>query len=182
MILLQAAAIGLAIGLETWVETWLDWLGSHGWVVALGVGVLVFLVSLTFGRRPIAMPVRPRGGYTPEETVRRAALFAEVGASPAVADALAQGNRVLAIKRYREEHAAGRAEGARAIDALIADAVKKPLIAAGASPAIASALAQGKRINAIKLYRQERHVGLRDAAEAIDRLVRVAHSRAAGDP
>lgn len=160
MILLQVAA------------AWLDWLDSYGWVVALGVAVLVFVVSMLVGRRPTTIPQRPRGGFAPEVIARRTTMFAEAGASTAVADALAQGDRILAIKRYREERDAGLGAGARAIDALLAEVVKKPLIAAGASPAVANALAHGNRFHAIKLYRQEQHVGLRDAAEAIDRLVR----------
>lgn len=148
------------------------WLDTHGWVVALGVGVLVFVVSITVGRRPAAMPLHGRSSATPEEIAQRAAVFIDVGASAAVADALAHGDKILAVKRYREAHDASLADGFHAIDAVLTEAVKKPLIAAGASPAVAHALAHGNRIRAIKLYRREQHVGLREAKEAIDRLAR----------
>src|SRR5260370_8517019 len=47
------------------------------------------------------------------------------------------------------------------------------LLQAGASPRVADLLARGDRISAIKAYRQEHQVGLREAKKEIARLERV---------
>jgi ribosomal protein L7/L12 len=43
----------------------------------------------------------------------------------------------------------------------------------GASPRVADLLARGDRLSAIKAYRQEHQVGLREGKEEIERLERV---------
>lgn len=44
------------------------------------------------------------------------------------------------------------------------------LLQAGASPRVADLVARGDRISAIKAYREEHQVGLREGKEAIERL------------
>jgi len=142
-------------------------------VVVVAVALLSSAIALAvsvWSRRQITM--RPPGPWMmgPEEIAARASQFVAAGASPAVAESLARGDKILAIKRYREEHGVGLREGLAAIQRLAIEPRVEAMSATGASPAVVDALARGKQILAIKRYRQEHGVGLREAKEAIDRL------------
>ena len=122
---------------------------------------LALLVEATLRRRP---PLRP------DEIARRANALLSVGASQEVADALAHGYRINAIKAYREERGIGLRDATVAVDGLNAAARIASLAAAGVSPRVAEALTRGQKIAAIKAYREEHNVGLRQAKSAVERL------------
>lgn len=48
------------------------------------------------------------------------------------------------------------------------EAMRRAALAAGASPAVADELARGNKINAIKAYREEAGVGLKESKDAVD--------------
>lgn len=73
------------------------------WILSL---IVSFATSWRQGRRVEL--------WRDEEGRRRAAL--EAGASPVVADELARGNKIGAIKAYREETGAGLKESKDAVD------------------------------------------------------------------
>ncbi|RAQ98017.1 hypothetical protein [Thermogemmatispora tikiterensis] len=79
-------------------------------VLAL-VGILIALISLLLGRH--AAPVR-----TPEECALIREQLIASGISPRVAEYVAQGKRLEAIKAYREETGQGLKEAVRYIDQL----------------------------------------------------------------
>lgn len=142
-------------------------------VVALPSSAIALAVSI-WSRRQITM--RPPGPRImgPEEIAARTSHFVAAGASPVVAEALARGDKILAIKRYRKEHGVGLREAKATVDRMAIKPRAEAMSAAGASPAVADALARGNQIVAIKLYRQEHGVGLREAKEAIERLARTS--------
>ncbi len=137
--------------------------------IALLSSAIALAVSI-WSRRQIS--TRPPGPQMmgPEEIAARTSQFVAAGASPAVADALARGDKILAIKRYREEHGVGLREAKAAVDRMAIKPRAEAMSATGASPAVADALVRGNQILAIKLYRQEHGVGLREAKVAIERL------------
>ncbi|HZC76451.1 MAG TPA: hypothetical protein VE258_01800, partial [Ktedonobacterales bacterium] len=96
------------------------------------------------------------------------------GASERVAALVAEGHMIEAIKAYRQETGVGLREAKIAIDGLVRRATSRArtrqLMAAGASEQVARLLAAGTTIEAIKAYRQETGVGLREAKIAVDRL------------
>lgn len=86
---------------------------------------------------------------------------------------LAQGKKIEAIKIYREETGAGLADAKQAVEALQAGA---PLPLREMPPMdqwqgdVLRLLAAGKKIQAIKLYREHTGSGLKDAKEAVEAL------------
>jgi ribosomal protein L7/L12 len=86
--------------------------------------------------------------------------------------------RMFAIKRYRESTGAGWADSADAIERMRGGAAAAAGNAAAAPPvsaearAIGDALAAGKTVEAIKLYRAATGVGLKEAKDAIDAIKR----------
>jgi ribosomal protein L7/L12 len=84
---------------------------------------------------------------------------------------LESGNKILAIKRYREETGVGLAEAKAAVESLEAGgSFIKPVQPDDPNVAdeIVTLLSHGEKIKAIKLYRQQFRVGLKEAKEAID--------------
>lgn len=85
---------------------------------------------------------------------------------------LDQGRKIEAIKEYREATGAGLAEAKDAVEALEAGQVlpakglqKAP---AGFEKELLALLEQGKRIQAIKLYREQTGTGLKEAKDALE--------------
>jgi ribosomal protein L7/L12 len=110
-------------------------------------------------------------GEEPDEAVRRA---------------LQEGRKIEAIKRYREQTGLGLREAKDAVDLM-----EKELYLPGATPpsfqhdpgiestsrareepdeAVMRALQEGRKIEAIKLYREQTGLGLREAKDAVERL------------
>lgn len=84
---------------------------------------------------------------------------------------LESGNKILAIKRYREETGVGLAEAKAALESLEAGGVfTKPVQtdAPNVSSEIVTLLSHGEKIKAIQLYRQQFRVGLKEAKESVD--------------
>jgi ribosomal protein L7/L12 len=101
-------------------------------------------------------------------------------ASPSLEDELrgflARGDKIGAIKRYRDATGAGLAEANHAVEAFASGAA----LAAAKAPAaideksleaeVLSALSRDGKIGAIKLYRERTKVGLKDAKDAVEGL------------
>ena len=90
-----------------------------------------------------------------------------------VRELLASGNKIAAVKRYREETGVGLAEAKAAVEALeagnsLADSVTSD--DADLTDQVVSLLERGKKIPAVKLYRDLTGVGLKDAKEAVERI------------
>ena len=84
---------------------------------------------------------------------------------------LESGNKIFAIKRYREETGVGLAEAKAAVELLEADgSFSKPVQPDNphVRSEIVSLLGRGEKIKAIKVYREQFGVGLKEAKEAID--------------
>ena len=92
---------------------------------------------------------------------------------------LGQGEKIAAIKLFREETGFGLAEAKDAVERLAGGA---PLAASdqGQQPSFSDVsdaerpfvelLARGQKIGAIKLYREQRGVGLKEAKDAVEAL------------
>jgi ribosomal protein L7/L12 len=134
-------------------------------VLAALSGALALLSS--FRRRQHRASLRPLWHLRAEEL--RAA-----GASERVATLVAQGDKIAAIRAYRDEMGVGRRAAKTVIDGLAIQVRTRQLLEAGASPRVASLVATGDRIGAIKAYRHEAGVALRAATDYVDGLPRPA--------
>ena len=90
-----------------------------------------------------------------------------------IRELLASGNKIAAVKRYREETGVGLAEAKAAVEALeagnsLADSVTSD--DADLTDQVVSLLERGKKIPAVKLYRDLTGVGLKDAKETVERI------------
>ncbi|MGQ7312259.1 ribosomal protein L7/L12 [Microbacterium arabinogalactanolyticum] len=147
------------------------------WIVAVVV-LLVLVPWATKGMRPKA----PQPPHPPASVAPRALSPAE----SAEIDALVAGDRkIAAIKRLRELQSLGLQEAKDAIDAWVPGTTWTPAAAASASasasasapgdaltPAaraeIAALIADDEKIRAIKRYREETGVGLKQAKDAVE--------------
>ena len=96
---------------------------------------------------------------------------------PEVLEALASGKKILAIKRYRELTGLGLKESKDAVERLQAQGPRSPVPRAAVAggdpsqdPQILEALAGGKKILAIKRYRELTGLGLKESKDAVDRM------------
>lgn len=121
----------------------------------------LFMVLVRWRQRH-AQPMRPP---------RQGDLVA-LGASEQVAGHLAAGNKIAAIKAYREETGTGLYDAKTAIDGFVRRVQMRALLAVGASERVAGLLANGDTIGAIKAYREQTGAGLREAKDYIDGLRR----------
>jgi ribosomal protein L7/L12 len=85
---------------------------------------------------------------------------------------LTQGQKIAAIKLYRERTGVGLAEAKNAVERIErGEGLPDNKVAATApEQQILQLLAAGKKIAAIKLYREQTHVGLKEAKEAVEAL------------
>ena len=85
---------------------------------------------------------------------------------------MAAGRKIEAIKRYRAATGAGLADAKNAVEALERGASPSPRESVDSSfeDEIVSLLEQGKKILAIKLYREKTGVGLKESKDFIDAL------------
>jgi ribosomal protein L7/L12 len=90
--------------------------------------------------------------------------------------ALAAGNKIAAIKHYREATGLGLADAKAAVEAIAAGrpaaTVAAPAAASlgGGNQTVLTLLAAGRKIEAIKVYREATGVGLKDAKDAVEAL------------
>lgn len=87
---------------------------------------------------------------------------------------LEQGRKIEAIKEYREATGAGLAEAKNAVEALEAGqtlpAKGSQKAPAGFEKELVALLEQGKKIQAIKLYREQTGTGLKEAKDAVEAI------------
>jgi ribosomal protein L7/L12 len=87
---------------------------------------------------------------------------------------IAAGNKIAAIKLYRDATGAGLAEAKEAVELI--EAGKPPPSGAAATPSadamqqVSALVAAGKKIEAIKVYRTAAGVDLKGAKDAVDAL------------
>jgi ribosomal protein L7/L12 len=91
-------------------------------------------------------------------------------------DLLAAGRKIEAIKRYRQATGVGLAEAKSVIEALIETLARRaapPAVESGSSDfeqEIVSLLQQGRKIAAIKVYRERTGAGLKEAKESVEAI------------
>lgn len=88
---------------------------------------------------------------------------------------LADGRKIEAIKRYRDHTGAGLKEAKDAVEMLERDGelrVPERREATNAEGEIVSLLEQGRKIEAIKLYRERTGISLKEAKEAVEEIGR----------
>jgi len=84
---------------------------------------------------------------------------------------LAEGRKIAAVKRYREETGAGLVEAKNAVEALERDLPPTgELVDSSAEAEIVALLQQGQKTQAIKRYRDRTGAGLKEAREAVEAL------------
>jgi ribosomal protein L7/L12 len=86
---------------------------------------------------------------------------------------LARGQKIAAIKLYREQTGVGLAEAKNAVEMIErGGGLPNQETAAANDPEqqILELLTAGKKIAAIKLYREQTHVGLQEAKDAVEAL------------
>ncbi len=87
---------------------------------------------------------------------------------------LSQGQKIAAVKLFREQTGVGLAEAKNAVERIergdgLSDN-KAPVAAADPDRQILQLLAAGKKIAAIKIYREQTNVGLKEAKDAVEAL------------
>jgi len=85
---------------------------------------------------------------------------------------LAEGRKIEAIKRYREETGAGLAAAKEAVEAVERGEPMAPTQPEDLTleTDVVSLLEQGRKIDAIKLYRERTGTGLKEAKDAVDAI------------
>ena len=87
-----------------------------------------------------------------------------------VLELVRQGKKIDAIKRYRELHGVGLAEAKAAVEQLADGGTPAAEASAEADDDVLQLMHDGKKIAAIKVYRERYHVGLKEAKEAVEAL------------
>ena len=84
---------------------------------------------------------------------------------------LAQGRKIEAVRIYREQTGVGLAEAKDAVERLERGAIDGgATVASDFDQQLLELLAKGKKIPAIKLYRERTNVGLKEAKDAVEAL------------
>ena len=86
---------------------------------------------------------------------------------------LASGDKIAAVKRYREETGVGLAEAKAAVESLEAGGSLTERVQpedSDLTQQIVTLLGRGEKIEAVKLYRDRFRVGLKEAKEAVERI------------
>jgi ribosomal protein L7/L12 len=87
---------------------------------------------------------------------------------------IAAGNKILAIKLYRDATGVGLAEAKEAVELIAAGKPPPtgaaPSVSADAMQEVSALIAAGRKIEAIKVYRKAAAVDLKDAKDAVDAL------------
>ena len=99
----------------------------------------------------------------------------DAGLEAELRDHLANGNKIEAIKLYREQTGAGLNEAKEAIETLERDEtlpIPEQRISLSVENEVVSLLEQGRKIEAIKRYREQTGVGLKEAKVAVEEIAR----------
>lgn len=86
---------------------------------------------------------------------------------------LASGNKIAAVKRYREQTGVGLAEAKTAVESMEAGGSFTERVRPDESEMndqIVALLGRGEKIEAVKLYRNQFGGGLKEAKEAVERI------------
>lgn len=115
------------------------------------------------------------GATLPLSPIQESAAQASPDVSPDDAELLGlirEGKKIEAVKLYRERHPVGLKEAKDAVEALAAG--RTPAAAAtpddGDNDDVLELVRGGKKIQAIKIYRERYGVGLKDAKDAVEAL------------
>lgn len=90
-----------------------------------------------------------------------------------IRELLASGNKIAAVKRYREQTGFGLAESKAAVESLeVAGSFTQsvPVQDPELTQHIVSLLGRGDKIEAVKLYRYRFRVGLKEAKESVEQI------------
>lgn len=92
----------------------------------------------------------------------------------AISDLLMRGERIEAIKRYRERTGAGLKEATEAVEALghSRTRVGPSIVDPEFEQQLLTILERGNKIEAIKQYRERTRTGLKEAKDAVESLAR----------
>lgn len=134
------------------------------------VAITIIVVEITIHRRP---PVRQQ-----QSSVRQAELDAKLQHPDELRQLVNEKKKIQAIKLYREETGANLQEAKRAVDYLEAqlrrgEEEERPAsldTGAGSMEEVQRLMQAGRKINAIKAYRQATGAGLKEAKVAIERM------------
>ncbi|MER2563809.1 MAG: ribosomal protein L7/L12 [Myxococcaceae bacterium] len=144
-----------------------------GVVALVAVGGLILLlaaknnVTVVDAPRPRPPPgvVMPPPGSTP------LALRSVVESLWPVVEALGAGEKIEAIKRYRELTGVGLKEAKDAVEALErGEAVPVTQTPSAPNASVQDLLREGKKLEAIKLYREQSGLGLKEAKDAVEAM------------
>jgi ribosomal protein L7/L12 len=84
-----------------------------------------------------------------------------------IAQLLEQGQKIEAIKLYRERTGAGLAEAKRAVERMQVDVI---FAESDIEEQLLALVREGRKIEAIRIYRQRTNRGLKDAKDAVEAL------------
>jgi ribosomal protein L7/L12 len=150
-------------------------------ILAIFAAVIYAVFYVIAARRVTAAHRRRQRYAQPLQPPRQDDLVA-AGASEQVAALLAVGRKINAIKAYKDEMGVGLTVAKRAVDGFESQGRTseraRELLAVGSSEQVASLLAHGDIIGAIKAYREETGTGLYDAKTAVDGFVSRVRMRA----
>ena len=130
----------------------------------IGFVILKFMFGATHAQDQVEAPAPTRQAST--------------GGLEEVAALTRQGNKIEAIKRYRELTGTGLLEAKQYVEKLAAGSAPEPVQLQNLSPAgqeqaleeIRALMRANQKIQAIKRYREVYHVGLAEAKDAVERL------------
>jgi len=135
------------------------------WIIGIAGVLVVIIVGVSQSRRQ-SRPML----FTERYTELNGLLINE----EAIREQLRSGNKIRAIKLYREQTGVGLKEAKYAVEMMEQERqhgmVSELAQMYGGDDAIEYMLIAGNKINAIKLYRQRTGVGLKEAKDAIDRM------------
>jgi ribosomal protein L7/L12 len=145
------------------------------WIIGIASVLIAIIVSVSQSRKQ-SRPMLSAERYTELNSL----LIDE----EAIRDQLRSGNKIRAIKLYREQTGVGLKEAKDAVE-MMEQGRQHMLFSEQAQmyrgdDAIEYMLISGNKINAIKLYRQRMGVGLKEAKDAIDRMaleLKIAQSK-----
>lgn len=83
---------------------------------------------------------------------------------------LQSAGKIAAIKLYRERTATGLAEAKSAVEAIERQSLAPPAMKGDLEQQLLALLQGGKKIEAIRLYREQTDVGLKEAKDAVESL------------
>lgn len=136
------------------------------WILGIAGVLVVILINF----------LRTRGELHPILSAERyAELTSLLKDEDVIQEQLRRGNKIGAIKLYREQTGIGLKEAKDVVETMEQERQRTMLSEMAemykGDDAVESLLIAGNRINAIKLYRQRTGVGLKEAKDAIDRMM-----------